>query len=68
MDQGSTRPGMAPRMSTLRLATTDPGVGAPKGLRIVYVGPEPMRQAGPETNWSLTLAEVNPLLSKWGFR
>jgi hypothetical protein len=46
----------------------EPGVGAPQGLRIEYQGPERMRKPGPETNWSLTLAEVNPLLSKWGFK
>jgi len=42
--------------------------GEPKGAMIIYRGPEPMRMPGPETNWSLTLAEVKPLLRKWGFR
>ncbi len=44
----------------------EPAYGEPKGLRVQYRGPEPMRRPGPETNWSLTPAEVNPLLKKWG--
>jgi hypothetical protein len=44
------------------------GVGIPKGLWIEYRGPEIMRARGPGTNWGLALAEVDPLLKKWGFR
>ncbi len=44
------------------------GFGAPRGLHIAYVGPEPLRVPGSQTNWTLTLAEVNPLLRKWGLR
>lgn len=43
------------------------GNGVLKGLNITYSGPAPMRNPGPETNWSLTLDEVRPLLKKWGF-
>jgi hypothetical protein len=42
--------------------------GTMKGLHIQYIGPEPMRAESPETNWSLTLAEVNPLIKRWGLR
>jgi hypothetical protein len=41
------------------------GFGAPRGLLVQYIGPEPMRAPGPETNWSLTLGDVSPLLKKW---
>jgi hypothetical protein len=44
------------------------GFGAPEGLLIEYRGPEPLRRPGPETNWSLTLSEVDPLSRKWGLR
>lgn len=47
---------------------SEPAFGAQKGLRVEYRGPESMRRPGPETKWSLTLAEVNPLLKKWGLR
>jgi hypothetical protein len=41
-----------------------------QGLTITYSGPdEKLTMPRPERpNWSLTLAEVNPLLEKWGFR
>jgi hypothetical protein len=40
-------------------------VGEPRGLMAQYFGAGPMKMAGPETNWSLTLAEENPRLKKW---
>jgi hypothetical protein len=44
--------------------------GELQGLKIDYSGPEEgLTMPRPERpNWSLTLAEVNPLLEKWGFR
>jgi hypothetical protein len=44
--------------------------GVFQGLTINYMGPDgKLMMPGPERpNWSLTLAEVNPLLEKWGFR
>jgi hypothetical protein len=48
--------------------STERAFGTMKGLHIQYDGPESMRAASPETNWSLTVAEVNPLLKKWHFR
>ncbi len=44
----------------------EPAFGASKGLQVQYRGPEPLRAPGSQMNWSLTLAEVNPLLRKWG--
>jgi hypothetical protein len=46
------------------------GDGVFKGLTIGYTGPDVklMTPRGERSNWSLTLAEVNPLLTKWGFR
>jgi len=48
--------------------STERAFGTMKGLHIQYVGPESMRPASPETNWSLTAAEVNPLLKRWGLK
>ena len=45
-----------------------PAYGASKGLQIQYRGPESLRPPTPQTNWSLTVAEVSPLLKKWGLR
>ena len=48
--------------------------GVLQGLKIDYSGPdeklnEKLMMPRPEApNWSLTLAEVNPLLETWGFR
>jgi hypothetical protein len=44
--------------------------GEPQGLTIGYSGPDARLTAPrPERkNWSLTLAEVNPLIERWGFR
>jgi hypothetical protein len=44
--------------------------GASQGLTIGYRGPDDnlMMPRGDRPNWSLTLAEVNPLLEKWGYR
>ena len=44
--------------------------GAFQGFKIDYLGPdEKLMMPRPEApNWSLTLAEVNPLLEKWGVR
>jgi hypothetical protein len=41
-----------------------------QGLTIDYSGPdeELAKLRSNRPNWSLTLAEVNPLLEKWGFR
>jgi hypothetical protein len=41
-----------------------------QGLTIQYAGPDhTLTIPRPERmNWSLTLAEVDPLLEKWGFR
>jgi hypothetical protein len=46
----------------------EPTFGTLKGLHVHYRGPEPLRVPGSQSNWSLTLAEVNPLLRKWGFK
>ena len=42
--------------------------GSSEGLQIQYRGPESLKTPVSQTNWSLTLAEVNPLLRKWGLR
>jgi hypothetical protein len=44
--------------------------GEPQGLTISYRGPNANLTAprAERKNWSLTLAEVNPLIEKWGFR
>ncbi len=43
--------------------------GVFQGLTIQYLGPDEKLMTPPgRPNWSLTLAEVNPLLEKWGYR
>jgi hypothetical protein len=46
----------------------EPAFGQLKGLLIQYRGPQPFRTPTSQTNGSLTLADVNPLLKKWGFK
>jgi hypothetical protein len=46
----------------------DAAFGEPQGLTIQYRGPEPIRVPGSKANWSLTLAEVTPLLKQWHLR
>ena len=47
---------------------TEASSGAFKGLYIEYRGPGPMRVPGEDTNFSLTVADVDPWLRKRGFK